>query len=127
MGHAILGLPGDGREGARRTARVLARSDVEGVKVHHLMVLKRTQLAHAWRRGELTPLTAEAYVTWLADFVERLAPHQVLHRLTGDSPPENLLAPHWGIHKNEIRQRLDAELARRGTSQGALHDAAPRA
>ena len=85
------------------------------------MVLKRTQLAHAWRRGELTPLTAEAYVTWLADFVERLAPHQVLHRLTGDSPPENLLAPHWGIHKNEIRQRLDAESIE-AVIAGGLHE-----
>ena len=45
VGHAILGLPGDGREGARRTAEVLARSGASGIKVHHLMVLERTRFA----------------------------------------------------------------------------------
>ena len=88
VGHAILGLPGDGREGARRTALVLRHSGVWGVKVHQLMVLERTQMAASWRRGELETLEPEAYVSWLADFVERLGAEQVLHRLTGDSPPE---------------------------------------
>ena len=119
VGHAILGLPGDGREGARETARVLARSGCHGVKVHHLMILKRTQLAHAWKQGRVQALEPETYVSWLADFVERLHPEQVLHRLTGDSPAENLLAPHWDLHKNAIRERLNAELERRGSYQGA--------
>ena len=83
------------------------------------MILERTQLAHAWRRGELEPLTPETYVDWLADFVERLLPDQVLHRITGDAPDESLLAPHWPLHKNEIRNLLEQELERRGTHQGA--------
>ncbi|MEM8713598.1 MAG: radical SAM protein, partial [Planctomycetota bacterium] len=72
VGHSILGLPGDGRAGARATAEALAQADVDGVKVHHLMVLKRTQMAHQWRSGDLKVQTAEEYVDWLADFVERL-------------------------------------------------------
>jgi len=119
VGHAILGLPGDGREGARRTALALRRSAVWGVKVHQLMVLERTQMAVQWRRGELEVLESNAYVSWLADFVERLDPQQVLHRMTGDSPPEKLLAPHWDLHKNAIRDRLAAELESRGTVQGS--------
>jgi hypothetical protein len=119
VGHAILGLPGDGRLGARRTADALARAEVHGVKVHHLMVLRRTQLEHRWKRGELETLAPETYVDWLADFVERLRPEQVLHRLTGDSPPESLLAPRWDVAKNAVRQLLVDELTRRGTRQGA--------
>ncbi|TDJ71448.1 MAG: TIGR01212 family radical SAM protein [Planctomycetota bacterium] len=119
IGHAILGLPGDGREGARTTADALARARVSGVKVHHLMVLARTQLAAQWKRGEVEPLEPETYVEWLADFVERLHPDQVLHRLTGDSPPEKLLAPRWDVHKNFVRELLSSELAHRGTSQGS--------
>jgi radical SAM protein (TIGR01212 family) len=119
VGHAILGLPGDGREGARRTAEVLAESGVRGVKVHHLMVLRRTRFAADWQAGRLETLEPARYVDWLADFVERLRPDQVLHRLTGDSPPEALLAPRWDVHKNEIRGALEAELTRRGTRQGA--------
>ena len=124
VGHAILGLPGDGRDGARATAEALRASGVDGVKVHHLMVLKKTQMAHQWRNGELTVQTAEEYVEWLADFVERLGPDQVLHRITGDSPDDKLLAPIWSVPKNEIRERLAAELVRRGSSQGSVGDSA---
>ena len=120
IGHAILGLPGDGRDGARRTAEVLAETGVFGVKVHHLMVLERTQIAAAWRRGEIETLDFETYASWLADFVERLRPDQVLHRLNGDSPPEKLLAPHWGVSKHALVPRLQEELERRGTRQGSL-------
>ena len=44
----------------------------------------------------------------------------ILHRITGDAPLEERLAPRWDVHKSEIRDRLIAELERRGTSQGAL-------
>jgi radical SAM protein (TIGR01212 family) len=119
VGHAILGLPGDGREGARRTAEALAESRVDGVKVHHLMVLARTQLAHQWRRGEVEPLDVATYVDWLADFVERLHPDQVLHRITGDAEDSKLLAPRWTVHKNEVRRMLEAELERRAAASPA--------
>lgn len=121
VAHAILGLPGDGRAGARRTAEVLARAAVEGVKVHQLMVLERTRFAAEWRAGRLTVLDVRSYVEWLADFVERLAPGQILHRLTGDAAETELLAPRWSLDKNDVRAELEAELARRGTEQGALH------
>jgi len=120
VGHAILGVPGDGREGARRTAECLARCGVRGVKVHNLMVLRRTVLEHWWREGRVEVLEPDTYVDWLADFVERLRPDQVLHRITGDAPLEERLAPRWDVHKSEIRDRLVAELRRRGTQQGSL-------
>ena len=120
VAHAILGLPGDDRLGARRTAEVLAASGAEGVKVHQLMVLRRTVLEQQWRRGEVETLDEPTYVEWLADFVERLRPEQVLHRLTGDAPPSSLLAPPWSANKNRVRADLEAELERRGTRQGAL-------
>jgi hypothetical protein len=118
VGHAILGLPGDGRAGARRTAEVLRETGCEGVKVHNVLVLKKTQLAQRFRAGEFEPLDLATYVDWLADFVERLGPEQVLHRLTADSDAEDRLAPFWGAHKNAVRERLAVELARRGTRQG---------
>ena len=91
------------------------------------MVLKRTQMAAQWRRGELEVLDAETYVQWLADFIERLDPDQILHRITGDSPSENLLAPFWEIHKNAVRERVAAELGGRGTRQGSLFARTDRA
>ncbi len=120
VGHAILGLPGDGRAGARCTAAVLAECGCQGVKVHHLMVLRRTQLARWWREGRVETLEPALYVDWLADFVERLGPEQVLHRIQGDAPAQDLLAPRWSLSKNALRRRLTQELERRGTRQGAF-------
>lgn len=119
VGHAILGLPGDGRDGARATAAALRRAGCDGVKVHHLMILRRTQMEKAWRAGEIETLTLETYADWLADFVERLSPEQVLHRIAGDARPEDLLAPDWTALKRDVRAALATELARRGTRQGA--------
>lgn len=120
VGHAILGLPGDGREGARRTAELLAASGCEGVKVHQLMVLRKTQLAARWKAGECPVLELDEYVQWLADFVERLAPAQVLHRLTADADEPELLAPLWSRAKNDVRAALERELERRGSLQGSV-------
>jgi radical SAM protein (TIGR01212 family) len=120
VGHAILGLPGDGREGARATATELARAGVEGVKVHQLMVLERTQLAREWRAGALELLDEARYLEWLADFVERLAPGQVLHRIHGEAEDGALLAPRPAFERNRMRRGLALELARRGTRQGSF-------
>ncbi len=119
VGHAILGLPGDGREGARATASALARAGVEGVKVHQLMVLERTQLAREWRAGTLELLDESQYLEWLADFVERLLPEQVLHRLTGEAEEHSLLAPLPAFERNRVRAQLTRVLERRGTCQGS--------
>ena len=121
IAHAILGLPGDGREGARETAKLLATSGARGIKVHNLMVLRRTQLEKEWREGRLRVLDSETYIAWLADFVELLSPDQVLHRITGDAPPEERLAPEWSMHTNTVRNLLAAELRRRGTQQGSAY------
>jgi uncharacterized protein len=118
IGHAILGLPGDGREGARRTARLFAETGVDGVKVHNLMVLRRTQLEQWYRQGAVAVLDTETYVDWLADFIERLAPHQILHRLSGDAPADERIAPTRQVHASEIRMRLLAELEGRKSRQG---------
>ncbi len=121
IGHAILGLPGDGREGARATADALAECGVDGVKVHNLMVLRRTQLAQAWLDGQVEILDEPTYVDWLADFVERLRADQVLHRLTADANARDRLAPGVDFAKSRIRDLLAAELERRGTRQGARY------
>lgn len=122
IAHAILGLPGDGRNGGRRTAEVIARSGASGVKAHHLMVLRRTILEKWWREGRVETLSVETYVEWLADFVERLDPAQILHRITADATDEELLAPKWSVGKNVVRDRLVAELVRRGSRQGSHAD-----
>lgn len=117
--HVILGLPGEGRDEMLATAEEMARLKVDGIKIHLLHVLKGTPLGGLYERGEVPVLEQDEYVSLAADFIERLHPDTLIHRLTGDGPRDLLLAPLWSLNKWEVLNAIDAELERRGSRQGA--------
>ena len=57
----------------------------------------------------------EEYVGLVCDFLERLAPTTLIHRLVGDGS-RDLIAPRW--NKLAVKNAIDAELERRKTRQG---------
>jgi radical SAM superfamily enzyme len=59
------------------------------------------------------------------DFLERLDPRTVIHRLMGDAPADHLVAPKWSLDKTAVLTAIDTELARRGTRQGSLLASSP--
>jgi hypothetical protein len=48
-----------------------------------------------------------------------LPPRIIIHRLTGDPHPEELVAPDWCRDKGRVLRDIREELARRGTRQGS--------
>ena len=42
----------------------------------------------------------------------------VIQRLSGDAPPDYLVAPQWCLDKPALLRAIDAELERRGSWQG---------
>jgi len=82
-------------------------------------VVKGTQLANEWRRGEYQPLPVEEYVQTAADLIERTPWEVVYHRVTGTAPAKLLLAPAWCSQKWPVVNAVVAELQRRGTRQGS--------
>lgn len=118
--HVILGLPGEGREQMLATAAEMARLRVDGIKIHLLHVLQGTPLGDLYAQGAFSVLEQEQYVQLAADFIERLHPRTLIHRLTGDGPRDLLLAPLWSLNKWEVLNAIDSELARRGSGQGGL-------
>jgi len=119
VAHVILGLPGEGPEDMAATAAYLARLPVQGVKVHLLYVIQGSGLARLHEAGEYVCLTEDQYVNLVADFIEGLPPHVVIHRLTGDPHADELVAPAWALDKSRILGRIREEFARRGTRQGS--------
>ncbi len=117
--HVILGLPGEGATEVRATADLLAAGGVDSVKVHHFYVAPRTRLADAWRRGEATPPTLEAFARLAADLLERLPAPVAIERLWGELDARRVLAPHWRVGPDQVRARIVAELRRRGSRQGS--------
>jgi len=119
--HVILGLPGETREDVLRTADALGQLGVEGVKMHHLHVVRGTPLEAMWKGGEVRLLTAEEYAPLAVDFLERIPASVVVHRLVGECRRELLLSPIWTESKREVTRRIKEEFARRGTRQGAAY------
>ena len=116
--HVILGLPGENREDILATADEVARLQVDGIKLHLLHVLDGTHLGELYRQGKVPMLEMADYVELVVDFIERLPPDTLIHRLTGDGPRDILLAPIWSMNKWEVLNAIDAELERRGSKQG---------
>ncbi len=116
--HVILGLPGENRDDMLETADVLADLQVDGVKLHLLHVLRNTPLGDLYTENKVKLLAMDEYVELVVDVVERLHPETLIHRLTGDGPRDQLLAPLWSLNKWEVLNAIDAEFARRGSRQG---------
>src|SRR5436309_7114066 len=116
--HVILGLPGETRADMLATADALAALPVQAVKIHNLHVVRDTPLEGMYRRGAVTLLERQEYVSVVCDFLERLPAEMVIHRLSGEAPPEYLVAPLWCLDKPGLLAAIDAEMVRREGWQG---------
>lgn len=116
--HIILGLPGESKAEMLETARAVAALPIQGIKIHLLHVLRGTPLAAIYNQEPFELMTKEDYVSLVVDILELLPPEIVIHRLTGDGPPDDLIGPLWSRKKWEVLNAIDAELELRDTWQG---------
>ena len=120
--HIILGLPGEDRSRMLATADEMARLQVDGIKIHLLHILENTPLADLYRAGKVAAMEQAEYISLVVDFIERLHPQTLIHRLTGDGPRDQLLAPLWSLNKWEVINAIDDEFRLRNSRQGAAID-----
>ena len=111
--HLILGLPGETAADMEASARYVGRCGAEGVKLHLLHILRGTPMAAEYAAGRVRTLELDEYITLLERCLEVLPPEVVIHRLTGDAPKRDLIAPLWSADKkrvlNAIRQRFESD------------------
>lgn len=116
--HVILGLPGETKAEMLATSQAVAKLPLEGIKIHLLHVLRGTRLATIYEQEPFHLMTKKEYVSLVVDILELLPPEMVIHRLTGDGPPNDLIGPLWSRKKWEVLNAIDAELERRDSWQG---------
>ncbi|MDY0041149.1 MAG: TIGR01212 family radical SAM protein, partial [Desulforhabdus sp.] len=90
--HVILGLPGESREDMMETARFLAATDLQALKIHLLYVIRGTELETWFRAGKYECLTRADYAATVSDFLALLPPHLIIQRVTGDPHPKELIS-----------------------------------
>jgi radical SAM protein (TIGR01212 family) len=120
--HLIFGLPGETEEDMLNSVKFVVeqnRKEVNkschpeldsgspwGLKITSLYILKNTRLAAMYESGEYQPLTKEAYFALLQKALPLLPQNCVVHRLTGDPPKSQLLAPTWTTDKKRVLNDL---------------------
>jgi len=118
--HIILGLPGEAKEDILETARALARMRIDGIKLHHLQVVKKTELVRDFQRGEFKVLSSEEYIKLVCDVLELLPARITIQRLVGEVLQDKMLvAPRWNLNKHKILSAIDQEFIDRGSFQGS--------
>jgi len=121
-GHLILGFPWEDRSHWLRTAGVVSSLGIEYVKIHHLHVVKGTEMARVYQEEPFQLFEFDEWVQLVADFLERLSPDLVVGRMAGGAPPDLLIAPDWkGKRHTHVVQGVIKELTRRGTRQGSAY------
>ena len=116
--HVILGLPGETENMMLETIEYLNTLPIFGIKLQLLHVLQHTDLATDYADGHFQVLTMEGYLNILIRCIEHLAPHIVLHRVTGDGPKDLLIAPRWSTDKKRVLNTLHHYMKLQNTYQG---------
>ncbi len=116
--HIINGLPNETEEMMLDTVRYLNKLDIQGIKIHMLHIIKDTKLAEYYKKYPFHILTKDEYIDIVIKQLELLKEDIVIHRLTGDPDPSELIEPTWTIKKIDVLNGIDKEMAKRNTYQG---------
>ena len=121
IAHLILGLPGETKEMMLQSVDHVAHSNISGVKLQLLHILKNTPLADIYSREPFKTFELEEYCDFVIDCIERLPSDMVIHRMTGDGPRALLLAPLWSTDKKRVLNTINKKFKERNTWQGRMY------
>lgn len=117
--HLINGLPGETYEMMMENVkRTILDSDIQGIKLHLLHLMRNTRMLRDYHEGRLRLLDFKEYVDIICDQLELIPQDIIIHRLTGDAPFESIVGPMWSLKKWEVLNAIDQEMLRRDSYQG---------
>ena len=118
--HLILGLPGETREQVLSSADYAARFHPFGIKLHMLHLMEGTVMGEEYKKAPFPVLSRDEYVSLVCDVLQRIPEDITVHRVTGDAPRADLIAPLWTGDKRAVLRAIQQEFKRRGAWQGCL-------
>ena len=116
--HVMIGLPGENFDDIKNTIEFINRHNIQGIKIHSTYVVKNTKLADMYLKGLYTPITLDYYLEALTYIITHISPDIVIHRISGDSPKDLLLAPEWNLHKKWVLNGFDKIMRDQDLYQG---------
>lgn len=116
--HIILGLPGETEKEMLETVEYVGKY-TDGIKLQLLHVLKGTDLAEEYAKGQFEVLSLDEYVNILCKAIELLPENVVIHRLTGDGDKKLLIAPLWSGDKKRVLNTINKTFREKNVIQGS--------
>lgn len=118
--HLILGLPYETEKEMLKTIDYISKLSIHGVKLQLLHVLKGTDLEKLYYNNKFKVLSKKDYISILIKCIEKLPPHFVIHRITGDGPKKLLIAPLWSSDKKRVLNDINKTFKNQQAFQGRL-------
>lgn len=118
VAHMILGLPGESHDDMIASIHGVVAAGAQGLKLHHLHVVRDTPLADEWARGHVPVMSEEEYIACVCEMLAHIPPEIVIHRLAGAAPEEMLCAPQWATPHHILVQNIQKECRHKRISQG---------
>ena len=104
--HIIFGLPDETEQDMMNTVHFAVDSGTDGIKIMNLYVLEKTDLALDYEGGLFKALDFEEYLELLRKALSIIPENIIIHRLTGDPPKSQLIAPNWVKNKKRVLNEL---------------------
>lgn len=115
--HMIIGLPYETKEDILATARYIGKT-ADGIKLQLMHILKNTKLLEMYEHNEFKALTEKEYIEIVCEIIAALPKEIVIHRLTGDGNPDELVAPLWSLKKMSVLNGINHRLKELDIMQG---------
>ena len=118
--HLIFGLPFETENDMLDSVKTAIKAQTDGIKIALLHVLKNTDLATDFQQGKFSTMDKEEYFEILGKALSIIPKNIVIHRLTGDGPKNQLIAPLWTANKKDVMNSMNNFFSDNGIFQGSL-------
>ena len=116
--HIMIGLPGENFEDLKNTVKFINQHNIQGLKIHSTYIVQNTVLDNMYFSGDYEPISLDYYLDALTYVITHISPNVIIHRISGDSPKDLLVAPEWNLHKKWVLNGFEKILKEQDLWQG---------
>ncbi len=121
IAHIINGLPNETITDNLNTIKFINSLDIQGVKIHSLLLLDNTKMYDDYKNNPFHILTMDEYVEIVALEIANLRDNIIIHRLQADAKLDHLVEPMWTRKKFIVMNNIDKYLRNNNLYQGKYY------
>lgn len=118
--HLILGIPIETKEMMLKTAKIVSDLPIDILKIHHLEVVRDTELAELYQKKPFNVWDMDEYCEFITDYIQYLRQDMIIQRLYSRTVYGEIIAPIW--NKQFLGEKILAALQRKKIVQGTLYN-----